>query len=549
MKLSMTVVLTFLVGVIVTAPAEATGEGTGIRLVYSPGLAEVSDGLINAFMKKNPDARVSMSALDEKGLQGSLQEGAMALVTKEYITPEVENIPFRVVVGRDVIVPVISTDNPYLEAIMQQGISPGAFSRIYGSGGATWGELAGMESGPDVIPVLPAGNAARAYLAEFTGTGQGSLKGLEVEDAGEMPREISSGRYAIGFVSLADAANTRGITMVPVDRNGNGKVDWFEDVYETSGELTHAIFLGKYPGSLYSRIYLLADRQPSGQEELAFLEWMLGEGQETMAMAGLTGIDYSESHAGLQMLRGQNQASAEVPVISTLTRNTLLVTGGILILLVLTGIFLGRSGRKGVHAARSGAPGGAFSIDSGGIPAGLYFDKSHTWVFLEKDGKVRLGIDDFMPRVTGKVTRIIVKNPGEQLKKGEPFMMLVQQGKKLQVSAPVSGTIAELNEKLLRDASMVNADPYGEGWVCLVQPSNWLLEIKSFLMREPYTGWIKTELSRLKDFFTSVMNQDQEARVALVMQDGGEVIDGPLEDLGPEAWEEFQTQFINKSLR
>ena len=545
-KIVVTMMLTCMVGMIAIRPAEAAGEESGIRVVYSPGLSDLSSGLVNAYMETNPGVRISLTALPEGGLKAAMEQGAIAIVSKEFFPKGDESCPCKLVVGRDVIVPVISRDNPFMEAIMQQGISAGTFSRIYGSQGITWGEMTGITSGQDVIPFIPAGNTARTYLAEFTGTGQAMMKGREVQDAGEMIQAISSGRYAIGFVSLEEAMNAPGIAMVPVDRNSNGKVDWFEDIYDSSGQMAHAVFLGKYPASLYSRIYVLAGGQPSGQEALAFLEWMLGDGQETVALAGLTGIDYSESHAGLQMLRGRSHAEAEVPAISASARNTLLVTGGILLVLVLAGIFLGRSGRKRAHSVQAGVQRGVLRIDPERIPGGLYFDKSHTWAFLEKDGKVRLGIDDFMPRVTGQVTRIILKNPGEQVKRGEPFMTLVQKGKQLQISAPLSGIITKLNEELLRDASALNADPYGEGWVCMVQPANWLQEIKSFVMREPYTGWIKTEVSRLKDFLTSAMKQDRETRVALVMQDGGEVVNGPLENLGPEAWEEFQAQFINK---
>ena len=48
-------------------------------------------------------------------------------------------------------------------------------------------------------------------------------------------------------------------------------------------------------------------------------------------------------------------------------------------------------------------------------PEGLYYDKTHTWAFMEKEGLIRVGIDDFLQHVTGTITRVIMKEPGETL--------------------------------------------------------------------------------------------------------------------------------------
>ena len=54
---------------------------------------------------------------------------------------------------------------------------------------------------------------------------------------------------------------------------------------------------------------------------------------------------------------------------------------------------------------------------------------------------VRIGIDDFIQHITGPLTKVKMKNPGEKVKKGEPILSIIQNGKLLNINSPVSGTI------------------------------------------------------------------------------------------------------------
>ena len=80
-----------------------------------------------------------------------------------------------------------------------------------------------------------------------------------------------------------------------------------------------------------------------------------------------------------------------------------------------------------------------------------------------------------------------------------------------------------------------------------VKPLNWISELKSYFMGEPYANWLKTEVARLKEFLTSTLKLYDTKEHALVLQDGGEINGGVLESFGPEVWEEFQDGFINRA--
>jgi len=180
-------------------------------------------------------------------------------------------------------------------------------------------------------------------------------------------------------------------------------------------------------------------------------------------------------------------------------------------------------------------------------PKGLYFDKTHTWAFMEKDGIVRVGIDDFLQHITGTLTKIKMKEPGDKVRKGEKILSIIRDGKQLNIYAPVSGIIRDRNQRLLTDSSIVNSSPYSEGWVYMLEPKNWVRETEFLLMGEKYKEWLKDEFIRLRDFFAASVMSDKLVYEHIILQDGGELSDNVLADLSPEVWENFQTRFIDTS--
>jgi hypothetical protein len=139
-----------------------------------------------------------------------------------------------------------------------------------------------------------------------------------------------------------------------------------------------------------------------------------------------------------------------------------------------------------------------------------------------------------------------MKSPGERIRKGKLAVSIIQNGKQLDISAPVSGIIKEQNNRLSSNASAINASPGTEGWIYKIEPTNWLKEVQFLIMGKRYREWLKTEFLRLKEFLTESVRPGAH-EYAHVLQDGGELKDRILEDLGPEVWEDFQTNFIDTS--
>jgi hypothetical protein len=100
---------------------------------------------------------------------------------------------------------------------------------------------------------------------------------------------------------------------------------------------------------------------------------------------------------------------------------------------------------------------------------------------------------------------------------------------------------------LATNASPMNASPYSDGWVYIIEPTNWIRETQFMIMAERYSEWLKYEFSRLKDFFAASLKANTLEYAHVVLQDGGDIMDNILSDFGPDVWEDFQTKFIDSS--
>lgn len=174
-------------------------------------------------------------------------------------------------------------------------------------------------------------------------------------------------------------------------------------------------------------------------------------------------------------------------------------------------------------------------------PMGFYFSRHHTWAYLEPGGLARLGVDDFIFRVTGKMKLKMLHNEGDIVKKGELMAEATRDGKRLRIYSPVSGKISEINAGI--DEDIIAADPYGDGWIYKVVPYDWKAETLSFMLAEEARSWLKNESERFRDMVAGVVSEAQVGR-SVVLQDGGEIAGHPLAELNDEEWAVFEKSFL-----
>lgn len=106
-------------------------------------------------------------------------------------------------------------------------------------------------------------------------------------------------------------------------------------------------------------------------------------------------------------------------------------------------------------------------IDKYEFPDDLLYDAEHNWVRIEGD-TATIGLSDFGQDLAGEIVYAEMPRVGREITQGQPFMSL-ESGKWVgRVKAVVSGKITEANEEIEWESTVINEDPYGEGWFAKV---------------------------------------------------------------------------------
>lgn len=101
-------------------------------------------------------------------------------------------------------------------------------------------------------------------------------------------------------------------------------------------------------------------------------------------------------------------------------------------------------------------------------PDELRYTDDHEWVRVE-GGRARVGITDFAQAALGDVVFVSLPDAGARLERGDVLGEVESTKAVSELYAPVGGTVVERNEALLEAPGRLNEDPYGEGWVCVLE--------------------------------------------------------------------------------
>ena len=105
------------------------------------------------------------------------------------------------------------------------------------------------------------------------------------------------------------------------------------------------------------------------------------------------------------------------------------------------------------------------------VPDELRYTADHEWARLE-DGRVRVGITDYAQDALGDVVFVQLPELGGQVDAGGSFGEVESTKSVSDVYAPVAGSVVEVNNELADVPQRLNEDPYGEGWICVIEPAD-----------------------------------------------------------------------------
>jgi glycine cleavage system H protein len=105
--------------------------------------------------------------------------------------------------------------------------------------------------------------------------------------------------------------------------------------------------------------------------------------------------------------------------------------------------------------------------------------------------RLRLGLSDFFQQRNGDLAFTEVAPPGSKLAAGDALASVETIKVNVELTSPVSGTVVEANDRLALEAELINQDPYGEGWLAIVEAGNWPAERTALLAPEAYFEHMK----------------------------------------------------------
>jgi glycine cleavage system H lipoate-binding protein len=179
------------------------------------------------------------------------------------------------------------------------------------------------------------------------------------------------------------------------------------------------------------------------------------------------------------------------------------------------------------------------------IPTSLFYHPAHIWARIEDGGCVRTGLDDFGQRVLGRPYTVGLPNPGSKVWAGEPCWYFIHNLGETKLISPVSGRVKEVNHRLSQYPTLLNRDPYGLGWVFVIEPEDLNTSLKELMYGQRVTDWCEQEFETL----SRLLNEDSHgnSHPGRTIGDGGVVRNDFAADLNAEQIRKIISSFFSIS--
>jgi glycine cleavage system H lipoate-binding protein len=163
------------------------------------------------------------------------------------------------------------------------------------------------------------------------------------------------------------------------------------------------------------------------------------------------------------------------------------------------------------------------------VPADVALHPAHTWARLDGDGTVAVGVDDLGHRLVGDLDGMTLPIPGERVEQGAPAATLAAAGRRVKIVSPVDGEVIAYNAEPA-------AEPYGQGWLFRVRPTDWKRSKAQLLDGQAARDWLEEQGRRLASRLSP--------EPVPVLQDGGAPVHGIAREIDPEHWDDVAREFF-----
>ena len=126
------------------------------------------------------------------------------------------------------------------------------------------------------------------------------------------------------------------------------------------------------------------------------------------------------------------------------------------------------------------------------VAADRFYNSEGVWA-KEENGRVRIGLSDFVQQRSGDVAFAEIKPAGTALAFGDEVAVIETIKVNIAFTSPVTGIVVEVNPAMAEAPEAINQDPFGEGWLAVIEPTDWVADRARLLDPQAYFARMKTE--------------------------------------------------------
>jgi glycine cleavage system H lipoate-binding protein len=173
------------------------------------------------------------------------------------------------------------------------------------------------------------------------------------------------------------------------------------------------------------------------------------------------------------------------------------------------------------------------------VPENFRYHPGHTWALSESPNLVRVGMDDFASKLTGKVDKITLPQRGQWIRQGQKMCTLYRDDCAVDMVSPIEGSVSDINMALAADPKLALRDPFGEGWLVTVQAPDAKTSFRNLLGGAMARFWTQESASRLQQRLPLPM-----AMAGALAQDGGVAVNDISAQIPDQKWMALAKEFF-----
>ena len=127
-----------------------------------------------------------------------------------------------------------------------------------------------------------------------------------------------------------------------------------------------------------------------------------------------------------------------------------------------------------------------------------FYNSNHLWIKENDSGQVTVGMDELGLDSLGELAYLALPDVGTAVEMGKAMGTMEAAKMTGEIYAPVSGILVKTNDAILQNPLLVNEEPYDNGWLVKIEPTNWEDESAGMVTGNYLSAWIDAEIERFE---------------------------------------------------